>query len=46
MNYPTKKFMLVNLITAICRANEVILYNKNTSTDDILNYETHLYFQI
>ena len=39
-NYPTKKFMLANLITAMGgRAAEVILYNKNTSTDDVLNYE-------
>ena len=39
-NYPTKKFMLANLITAMGgRAAEVILYNKNTSTNDVLNYE-------
>ena len=43
-NYPTKKFMLANLITALGgRAAEVILYNKNTSSEE-LSYENSSLF--
>ena len=44
-NYPTKKFMLANLITALGgRAAEVILYNNPSSVEQVLSYENEFLF--
>jgi cell division protease FtsH len=44
-NYPTKKFMLANLITALGgRAAEVMLYSKGPYQEEALNYENEFLF--
>jgi cell division protease FtsH len=44
-NYPTKKFMLANLITALGgRAAEVMLYSKGPYQEEVQNYENEFLF--
>ena len=44
-NFPTKKFMLANLITALGgRAAEVMLYKNENDTDENIRYDTELLF--